>query len=78
MTERFLFLLAALTLTACTDSPARGGTIVRDSSGIRIVENTTPLWPEGQGWHLSPEPVVDIGGGDTKEDQLFGSWEHCG
>jgi len=34
---------------------------VRDSAGVRIVENTTPLWQEGEAWHLSPEPVVDIG-----------------
>ena len=45
--------------------------MVRDSAGIRIVENTTPLWQEGEEWHLSPEPVVDIGGGDVEENQLF-------
>ena len=35
------------------------------------MENTTPLWQEGEGWHLNPEPVVDIGGGDAQENQLF-------
>ncbi len=48
-----------------------GVVTVRDSAGIRIVENTTPQWQEGERWRLSPEPVVDIGGGDREEDQLF-------
>ena len=56
---------------ACVDDRQSSTAIVRDSAGIRIVENTTPLWQEGEGWHLSPEPVVDIGGGDAEENQLF-------
>ena len=64
--------LFAIPLAACaTDTPERRGPVVRDSAGVRIVENTTPLWQEGEGWHLSPEPVVDIGGGDREEEQLF-------
>ena len=53
---------------ACVDDRQSSTTIVRDSAGVRIVENTTPLWQEGEGWHLSPEPVVDIGAGDTEEE----------
>ena len=64
--------LFAIPLAACaTDTPERRGPVVRDSAGVRIVENTTPLLQEGEGWHLSPEPVVDIGGGDREEEQLF-------
>ena len=45
--------------------------MVQDSCGVRTVESTTHLWQEGEGWQLSPEPVVDIGGGDAEENQLF-------
>ena len=61
-----------------TSSLACGGPVddarvvtVRDSADIRIVENTTPQWQEGETWRLSPEPVVDIGSGDIEGDQLF-------
>ena len=60
-------------LSACvSENPAHRGFVVRDSAGVRIVENANPLWQDGEGWHLSPEPVVEIGGGDSEYDQLFG------
>ncbi len=67
-----LALFAFLSLAACaTDSPQHREPIVRDSMGIRIVENSAPQWQQGQAWRLNPQPLVDIGGGDTEEDQLF-------
>jgi len=67
-----LSLLVIITFAACGSDTGRGSdTIVRDSAGVRIVENTTPQWQEGEVWRLSPEPVVDIGGGDREEEQLF-------
>lgn len=67
-----LLAVTALSIAACaTDTPDRRGPVVRDSAGTRIVENTTPLWEPGDEWRLSPEPVVDIGGGQTDDDQLF-------
>ena len=72
MMKRFVLLLALMPFAACaTDTPEHHGPIVRDSAGIRIVENTTPQWQEGREWRLSEKPLVDIGGGDTEEDQLF-------
>ena len=72
MSKLFLLLPVALAIAACaTDSPEHREPVVRDSAGIRIVENTTPQWQEGEVWRLSPEPVVDIGGGDREEEQLF-------
>ena len=66
MNQRLLLLAA---LTACTtDTPERRGPTARDSAGIRIVENTTPLWREGEAWRLSPEPMVDIGDASAGED----------
>jgi hypothetical protein len=35
--------------------------VVRDSAGITIVENHAPLWREGEGWHVSAEPELEIG-----------------
>jgi hypothetical protein len=34
---------------------------VRDSAGIRIVENSRAAYPPGEGWRLSAEPVVRMG-----------------
>jgi len=50
-------------LVACgADSePADAGFTVRDSAGITIVESFEPAWGEGEGWTLSPEPILDIG-----------------
>jgi hypothetical protein len=63
--------LFAIPLAACaTDTPERLGAVVRDSGGVRIVENTSPQWLESQQWRLTEEPIVDIGGGDTAEEQL--------
>ncbi len=79
MNKRFLPLLAVITLGACApDAPERSGPVVRDSAGVRIVENTRPMWQDGEEWRLSPEPVVHVGGGDKEEEQLFrvsGAWK---
>lgn len=39
------------------DAPA---TSVRDSAGIEIVDNASPVWSEGEGWSLSAEPLFII------------------
>ncbi len=69
-------LLAFASFAACaTDTADRRVTVVRDSAGIRIVENTTPLWLEGREWRLSEEPVVDIGSVSAGEEyELFQAW----
>ena len=57
---------------ACAaDTPEHPGLVVRDSAGVRIVENTGPLWEDEGGWRLGDHPLVEIGGGDAEEDQLF-------
>ena len=56
--------IAVLTaiLVACTgDGPDRDHFTTRDSAGVRIVENYTPAWGEGEGWRLSDAPIVTIG-----------------
>ena len=56
-------LLAALGVgaTAC-DPPVRPSAHPsRDSAGIAIITNTTPLWSAGQGWVVGESAQVDIG-----------------
>jgi hypothetical protein len=50
-------------LCACSE-PSNGptGPTVRDSAGIRIVENTSPAWSAEEGWQLGGTPSLDIGG----------------
>lgn len=49
--------------TSCTaDATSEPGTVVvRDSAGIRIVESAAPVWGEGVGWTVEPEPALEIG-----------------
>ena len=46
--------------------------LIRDSAGIRIVENARP--PEGSrlDWRLGPEPLISIGQMEGEEPYLFG------
>ena len=52
---------AVVSMTACGGDGAAAGPVVRDSAGIRIVQNDAPAWKDGQGWTVSAEPAVDIG-----------------
>jgi hypothetical protein len=73
--ETAVMAVAAVALAAACGRGHDGAAnaIVRDSAGVRIVESRGPAWDEGQGWHLSPEPVVSIGAVDAEpEYQLFG------
>ena len=73
MTNRpLLSLLVIITFAACGSNTGRGSdTIVRDSAGIRIVENSTPLWESGQEWRISREPLLEIGVDDGPEAYQF-------
>lgn len=57
---RFLVLLAPA-VASCAEPARPNPAMVRDSAGIRIVENTGPLWEDGGGWRLGDQPLVDIG-----------------
>ena len=61
---------AALSMltAACGGDAAAAGPTVRDSAGIRIVQNEAPAWRQGEGWRISAEPVLDVGvaEGDAK------------
>lgn len=68
---RRCLVLFAIPLAACADDAPGTSALVSDSAGVRIVENTSPVWQPGEEWRLSAQPSVDIGGGDVEEDQLF-------
>lgn len=61
---------SALSASACdrpapelgpTEPPTSGVTI-RDSAGIRIVENHAPVWGPDDFWTVDPEPELVLGG----------------
>ena len=63
-------ILTIAALACGSDSSSTSSAVVRDSAGVRIVENLDAA-PEF-GWHLSAEPAIDIGGEDAGDDyQLF-------
>jgi len=67
-------LLATLALLSmgCQDSGQYTSAVVRDSSGVQIIENTIPAWADGHGWRLSDQPSLDIGVSEGDSDyQLF-------
>jgi hypothetical protein len=59
--------MAGLALVAACGGASEGpqAAAVRDSAGITIVENTTGTWAAGEGWSLSAEPTVQVGGDAT-------------
>lgn len=64
-------LCAAATL-ACGSGDAAPAVTVRDSADVAIVTSTAPVWGPGEGWTVSPEPVLSIGALDgPPEAQLF-------
>ncbi len=68
---QFVLVVGAAHLAACGgDTSSPRGPLVRDSAGIRIVEN--PARAPELAWHLSPEPVVQIGGASAGDQyELF-------
>jgi hypothetical protein len=59
-------------LAACGGDARAAGPVVRDSAGVRIVENAAPAWKDGEGWRLSAEPSLDIGMLDGPPQYQFG------
>lgn len=55
-------LALALSLGCSVETPEPvDGFRTRDSVGVRIVENLSPAWSQGQGWEVSGVPRVEIG-----------------
>ena len=57
-------IAVAVGSVGCDAGSSEGGAVgvtMRDSSGIRIVENHAPVWPRGRFWTLDPEPEFVLG-----------------
>ncbi len=59
--ESCIALLAVLVASCAGEPDDSTLPTVRDSAGIRIVENTEPQWVNENGWQLSTTPVLQIG-----------------
>ena len=60
-----IILLIGVGSPACERPPVRDevlGATVRDSAGIRIIENHAPAWDTADAWAIDPEPEFVIGG----------------
>lgn len=74
--SRISFVIgAAAVLAAGCSAPDDGGPgwTVRDSAGIRIIENAhaRPVWRDGEAWRLSERPVLALGAVDTDGPDQF-------
>jgi hypothetical protein len=64
-------LLVAAVASCSGGSTPEPGTTVRDSAGIRIVENDAGEITAANTWTLSPEPVLEIGGNEDDSTQIL-------
>lgn len=66
--------LCVLFIVACGGSGTSGAVTkpaTRDSAGVAIVQNTTPVWHDGAGWTLTEKPTVAIGVLDGAPEYQF-------
>jgi hypothetical protein len=70
--EPVAIFVASVFATACAAGGSPAGSVVRDSAGITIVENTAARWDVGDEWRVAELPAVRIGTVDGPEaQQLF-------
>lgn len=69
----FFLPCVPLTMTACGGDrgPTVDAAVVRDSAGIRIIENHAPVWQEGDEWILDTARVVVMGDEEGEGGQLW-------
>ncbi|MDZ4674994.1 MAG: hypothetical protein SGI84_11105 [Gemmatimonadota bacterium] len=67
-----VWLLVALIAACDTGSQSGAGNVLRDSAGIQIAENRTPLLPLEQMWRVDPTPTFRAGGAEAAlDEQLY-------
>jgi hypothetical protein len=64
-------VVLSMSNAACGGDARAAGPTVRDSAGIRIVQNERPAWKKGQEWRVDAEPLVDVGGEEGDANQQF-------
>jgi hypothetical protein len=72
MPQPVRFAVACLCLSAAC-GPSGGGTaeVMRDSSGVAIVENARSAWRAEEGWRLSDAPVLVLGVAEGAAEEEF-------
>lgn len=70
--NRRLVVLAATVCHATLISAQDRGVSIRDTAGIRIVENVSPLWTARTARHLNPAPSLTIGSAAGSAEEQFG------
>ena len=64
-------LIAVATFGSACERAEAPTFAVRDSAGVRIVENTSPSWAEGESWSVAAEPALSIGALDGPPETSF-------
>jgi hypothetical protein len=64
-------LALALTVGAGSQPAAAQAPVVRDSAGVRIVENRAPAWGPGEAWRVETEPALSIGEDDGDDPYVL-------
>lgn len=55
----------------CATPDAGERVTLRDSAGVKIVENSAPAWGDSAEWLVSPAPLLEIGAPGAPSDQEF-------
>ena len=67
--ESLTVLWLVVTAWGCSEGVVESlqapGYSVTDSARVRMVVNNEPLWGPGEGWDLTPEPLLTLGVVDT-------------
>lgn len=57
---------------SCGDTKGGSGSpVLRDSAGIRIVENSAAAWGDAEQWRIDDRPLVSIGAADGPAEYQF-------
>ena len=64
-------LFSVLLLAGCGPSDADQGTTFSDSAGVILAIAEAPAWGPGEGWHVSEEPMVEIGVQEGSEEYIL-------
>lgn len=67
-------LAASVVLPSCSREPAATAVqsfTVRDSVGIEIVSNHSPLWHSGEEWRLAERPYLELGKLEGDAEEMF-------
>jgi len=64
-------LLTFMALGITLEPAAAQTPVVRDSAGVRIVENRAPAWGPGEAWQVEVEPLLSIGEEDGEDPYVL-------